>query len=64
MGSCLVRPKQFFTKSRIAESLVSAGKLDLAEQIAPEATLDGPHLTMPAMRNRCPRGPLSIVTPP
>lgn len=47
--SCLVRPKQYFAKSGIAEMMQSVGKLDLAEQFARESALEGPHMAMPVV---------------
>jgi tetratricopeptide (TPR) repeat protein len=47
--SCLVRPKQYFAKSGIAEMMQSVGKLEIAEQFARESALEGPHMAMPVM---------------
>jgi tetratricopeptide (TPR) repeat protein len=47
--SCLVRPKQYFAKSGIAEMMLSVGKLEIAEQFARESALEGPHMAMPTI---------------
>jgi len=47
--SCLVRPKQYFAKSGIAEMMLNVGNLALAEQFARESALEGPHMAMPVL---------------
>ncbi len=47
--SCLVRPKQYFAKSGIAEMMLSVGKMEIAEQFARESAVEGPHMAMPVM---------------